>query len=165
MSAFVVDTNVPVVANGRAAQAGPRCVLACVAALQEVHDSGVVVLDEGMRVLQEYMDNLSMSGQPGVGDFFMKWVWETQAVPERCERITITPREQDSEDFEEFPRDPELAGFDRKDRKFVALALASPRRPIVLNAVDSDWWAFGAALARHGVNINNLCPDQLEATP
>jgi len=164
MSAFVVDTNVPVVANGRAEQAGPRCVLACLAALEEVHDSGVVVLDDGMRVLQEYMDNLSMSGQPGAGDFFMKWVWENQAVPAHCERITITPRGEAPDDFEEFPRDPELAGFDRADRKFVALALASARRPTVLNAVDSDWWVFGDALARHGVVVNNLCPEQRGAS-
>ena len=163
MNAYVVDTNVPVVANGRAEQAGPRCVLACVAALVEVHDSGVTVLDAGMRVLREYMDNLSLSGQPGVGDFFMKWVWENQAVPNRCERVTITPRPDDSDDFEEFPRDPDLAAFDRSDRKFVALALASPLRPTVLNAVDSDWWHYGPALARHRVVVNNLYPDQRAA--
>jgi hypothetical protein len=163
MSAFVVDTNVPVVANHRAEQASPRCVLACVAALEEVHERGLVVLDDERRVLKEYMDNLSMSGQPGVGDYFMKWVWENQAVSERCEQITITPRQEAPDDFEEFPRDPELAEFDRADRKFVALALASAQRPTVLNAVDSDWWLFGAALARHGVRVDNLCPDQLGA--
>jgi hypothetical protein len=163
MSAFVVDTNVPVVANGRAEQASPRCVLACVGALEKVHDGGVVLLDDGLRVLQEYMDNLSMSGQPGVGDFFMKWVWENQAVPDHCMRVTITLRLDDPDDFEEFPYDPDLAAFDRSDRKFVALALASSLRPTVLNAVDSDWWNYGPALARHGVLVDNLCPDHRAA--
>jgi hypothetical protein len=163
MNAYVVDTNVPVVANGRAEQAGPHCVLACVAALEEVHDAGIVLLDDRLRVLREYMDNLSMSGQPGVGDFFMKWVWENQAVPDRCVRIAIKPRPDDPEDFEEFPRAPDLAAFDRSDRKFVALALASPLRPTVLNAVDSDWWTYGPALARHGVVVENLCPEHRAA--
>jgi hypothetical protein len=159
MSAYVVDTNVPVVANGRTEQVGPHCIRACVAALEKVHDGGVVVLDDGLRVLGEYMDNLSMSGQPGVGDFFMKWVWENQAVTEHCERVTIAPRPDDPDSFEEFPQDPDLASFDRSDRKFVALALASQLDPTILNAVDSDWWDYGPALARHGVVVENLCPD------
>lgn len=165
MSAFVVDTNVPVVANGRAEQASPRCVFACVRALEGAYRDGVIVLDDGGRVLREYVKNLSRSGQPGAGDFFMKWVWQNQAVRERCEQVTITPRASDPEDYEEFPRDAALVGFDRSDRKFVAVALASSRRPTVLNAVDSDWWDFGAALAQHGVRINNLCPDQRSAAP
>ncbi|MGD8453692.1 MAG: hypothetical protein PVJ57_17910 [Phycisphaerae bacterium] len=163
MSAFVIDTNVPVVANGRAEQAGAGCVLACLQALEEVYASGIVILDEGGLVLDEYMNNLNMSGQPGAGDFFFKWVWQNQAVPQRCERVTITPRQDDPSDFEEFPRDPRLAGFDRADRKFVALAIASSLEPTVLNAVDSDWWDFGAALAENGARVRNLCPEQERA--
>ena len=33
MSVFVVDTNVPVVANGKSDQADPDCVIACIQAL------------------------------------------------------------------------------------------------------------------------------------
>jgi len=161
MSAFVVDTNVPVVANGRSEQASAQCVLACVSALEEVREQALLLLDDGTRVLREYMDNLSMAGQPGAGDFFMKWVFTNQAVPDRCARIRITPRGEDPEDFAEFPRDPDLAGFDRSDRKFVAIALASPDPAVVLNAVDSDWWLFGAALSRNGVAVRNLCPERI----
>jgi hypothetical protein len=159
MNAFVVDTNVPVVANGKSAQASPICVLACVESLEAIKNNGVIVLDDGMRILHEYMNNLSLSGQPGVGDAFMKWVWSIQALEERCERVPIRELPDDDQDFEEFPRDPDLADFDRSDRKFVAVALTSRNTPTVLNAVDPDWWTHRKALRRHGVRVKFLCPD------
>lgn len=162
MSAFVVDTNVPVVANGRSEQADFDCVLACIDKLEEITNGGVVVLDDGMRILREYMDNLSMKGQPGPGDGFMKWVWQHQAVAERCEQVTIQPTPKDDHDFEEFPRDPALSDFDRADRKFVAVALASRRAPTVLNAVDLGWWTHLDALRAHGVRVEFLCPQCMQ---
>ena len=160
MGAYVVDTNVAVVANGRAGQAGPPCVSACVSALLEVCRNGTLVLDEGGRILDEYLRHLSPSGQPGVGDEFMKWVWQNQANSSHCERVVIHPSDDDETTFEEFPDDPDLQGFDRSDRKFVAVALASRNDPCVLNAVDSDWWDARVALKRRGVNVRFLCPEQ-----
>jgi len=158
MSAFVVDVNVPIVANGRSPQADGDCVVACVDKLSEVQASGILVLDDGMRILSEYMSNLSMSGQPGLGDFFMRWVWENQAVDARCERVPLTPANSDQDDFEEFPDDPDLNAFDPSDRKYVAVALASRLKPEVLNAVDPDWWDYRLALETSGVTVNFLCP-------
>jgi len=43
-------------------------------------------------------------------------------------------------------------------RKFVAVVLGSAHRPTILNAIDSDWREHEAALKRHGVNIDFLCP-------
>lgn len=158
MSAFVVDVNVPIVANGRSPQADDDCIVACVDKLDEVQASGVVVLDDGMRILREYMRNLSMSGQPGLGDFFMRWVWENQAVVARCERVSLTPRSDDQDDFVEFPDDSALNGFDRSDRKYVAVALSSQLNPEVLNAVDPDWWEYRLPLEATGVRVSFLCP-------
>jgi hypothetical protein len=124
--------------------------------------TGVVVLDDKMRILREYMDNLSLSGQPGAGDYFMKWVWSIQAVDERCEQVAIRQRPEDDQDFEEFPRDAALARFDRADRKFVAVALASKNSPTVLNAADPDWWEHRSALAQNHVRIKFLCPDLMD---
>jgi hypothetical protein len=161
MSAFVVDTNVPVVANGRSDQANEDCVIACIDALAAVRDDGIIVLDSIGLILDEYMDNLSLAGQPGAGDLFMKWVFENQAVVERCEQVQITARRDDPSSFNELPEDEELARFDRSDRKFVAVALASRNAPQVLNAVDSDWAASHAALERNGVRIRFLCPQHV----
>jgi hypothetical protein len=161
MTAFVVDTNVAVVANGRS-HADPACVIACVDALLNVRSDGVIVLDDAMRILREYMDHLSMSGEPGAGDAFMKWVWTIQADDSRCEQVFLTARDEGSaENFVEFPNDPDLKDFDPPDRKFVAAALASLREPVILNAVDSDWAESHAALVRNGVRISFLCPQHV----
>jgi len=93
----------------------------------------------------------------------MKWVWENQAVKERCERVTLTPISANPNDFDEFPNnDPELKKFDWADRKYVAVALASQNDPTILNAVDPDWWESKEALERNQVHLRFLCPQHME---
>ncbi|MFA4948286.1 MAG: hypothetical protein WC674_07245 [Candidatus Krumholzibacteriia bacterium] len=157
MTASVIDVNVLIVANGYSPQADNACVEACAQALIDIVSSGIVVLDGGLRIFTEYMRNLNMRGQPGLGDHFMRWVWENQAVESRCERVVLTQRDGDPDDFNEFPKDPNLARFDRSDRKYVAVALASRLSPTVLNAVDPDWWEFKTALELNGVKLTFLC--------
>jgi len=159
MTAVVVDTNVAVVANGKARQAGPACIMACIAALRKALRDEIIVLDRGRQILDEYRRHLSPSGQPGVGDAFFKFLWQNQANPDRCELVDLHPKERSAENFDEFPDDPESAGFDRQDRKFVAAARASKLDPTVLNATDTDWWEYREVLARHDVRVKFLCPD------
>lgn len=159
MKSVVVDTNVGLVANGKAEQASPECVLTCIDRFERIREKEKVLLDDGMYILHEYMSNLSMSGQPGMGDAFMKWVWENQANPGHCLQIHITPKEPGSDDFEEFPNDPDLRDFDMSDRKFVAVSIASGLNPPVLNASDKDWWEYRKPLERNGVQIDFLCPE------
>jgi hypothetical protein len=159
MSAYVIDTNVLVVASGRHLQAQPKCIGECIVVLRQVQQQGKVVLDAGTLILDEYKANLSLSGQPGVGDAFFKWLWDRQYVPESCERVPITPT---NGSFSEFPSDPELRRFHADDRKFVAVAVESRSTPEVLNAVDPHWWTFREALQRCGVRINFLCPESFQ---
>jgi len=158
MSAFVVDVNVPIVANGHSPQANLDCVSACVGYLQILVQDGTVVLDDQMRILKQYLDYLRPTGQPGLGDAFMQWVWENRAVAAKCERVAVTPV---GGSFREFPDDPALAGFDPSDRVYVAVALASTKQPEVLNAVDPDWWEHRDALRQNGVYIRFLCPQHV----
>ncbi len=162
MTAVVIDTNVPVVANGQCPQASLACAKACIATLLRAVRQHIVVADRGLRIFAEYRNYLSLSGQPGVGDMFYKHVWQNQANPEYCKLVDIHPTDADENNFQEFPDAPELAGFDPSDRKFVAAALASGLNPPVLNAVDSDWWNFRAALAVNGVTVEFLCPNQFQ---
>ena len=161
MRAFVVDTNVAVVANGKCEHADDECVIACIEALEVIRDRAIIVLDDALLILSEYMDNLSMSGQPGAGDLFMKWVWEVQADASRCERVHLTESHCHPCGFIEAPSDPELANFDPSDRKFLAAAKACSRRVQVLNAVDSDWARHHVALVRNGINVKFLCPQHV----
>jgi hypothetical protein len=156
----VVDTNVLVVANGAHPPAPDGCMSACVDALERAR-AGVVLIDAAGHILGEYARHASHAGQPGVGDRFFKWLWDRQAMPAHCVQVPITGDEASG--FREFPDDPALAGFDRSDRKFVAVALASGRRPAVLNASDTDWCLFDAVLTRHGLNVTHLCPQLMAA--
>jgi hypothetical protein len=164
---LIVDTNVAVVANGLSAspQAGPRCVKACAAKMREIQLQHVLVLDDGWHIVREYMRKLASTGQPGVGDAFLKWVLTNRTNPQRCETVHITPRngETGPVTFAEFPGDDALIGFDRSDHKFVAASVSHPEKPPILNAVDTDWWDYRIALERHGVRVEFLCPEAMPA--
>lgn len=153
----VMDTNVAVVANGEAEQAGPECVATCMRTLRRIRNDHRLVLDDQGHILDEYRRRLSPNGQPRVGDAFFKWLWENQANESRClqVRITFDPERE----YEEFPDDPELGGFDRSDRKFVAVARVTSSDPAILNASDTDWWHHRKPLWRHGIRIEFLCPE------
>lgn len=158
----IVDTNVPVVANGRSDQVSIECVLACAQQLQQITQQGRLILDNQWHILREYMRHLSPSGQPGVGDAFLKWVFNNMANPARIEMVFITPAnpdDPDGTDFQEFPDNPVLANFDPSDRKFVAVCVAHPQHPPIFNATDRDWWDFRHALSDHGVQVRFLCKE------
>ena len=156
---IVMDTNVAVVANGKAQQADRDCILECIDRLRHIQDE-CLLLDNRNLILDEYRKNLNPSGQPGPGDRFFSWLWRNHANPEYCRKVAVKPREDRG--FEEFPEDPNLSSFDQDDRKFVAVALASETGPDVLNASDADWWHYRQALRQHGVEIVFLCPDLMK---
>ncbi len=152
----VIDSNLLIVSNARDVnQATPECIGRCVKFLENVRSAGRIVIDDAFIILNEYMRKVSPSGQPGVGDAFLKWVLTNQANVSRCSLVGITPHP--IRGFAEFPEDPDLAKFDRSDRKFVAVALAHPDRPPIANAVDSDWVDAHIALARNGVRVQQIC--------
>lgn len=148
----LVDTNVAIVANGNSEQAEDALVEKCIDAIVGLTTAGRLVLDDEGRIFEEYRGNLSMSGQPGTGDAFIKWVHDHQWSEEKCERRTITCLDEDEQIFEEFPEDEGLKEFDRSDRKFVAVANAGEKRPI-LQAVDFKWWGWKDALAAAGIEV------------
>jgi len=157
--AFVVDVNVAIVANGRCPQANKACELRCVRKLREVSEN-TLCIDDGDRILAEYRANLSMSGQPGVGDEFMYLVYHRQFDTAACERVAITPMPSDALDFKEIPRGS-LDSLDRADRKYMAVAIASQRSPCILDAVDSDWSQHERALKAVNATVEELCSDCL----
>lgn len=152
----VVDTNVPLTANG-AADASPDCIGACIAVIVGItSDRRRIALDEGWLIIGEYQNKLRSAGQRGLGDGFLKWVLTNRANPLRCELVRIRPRD-DGRAFEEFPDRGDLVGFDPADRKFVAVANAHPAKPSILQGVDSKWWGWREALQAAGIAVDFLC--------
>jgi len=155
----IVDTNVLLVASKKAPQASEICELTCEKYLQELMNTGILVIDSQWLIIKEYMNKNSQSGQPNAGDKFLKWVLLNHTNPNRCEKVSITQIVEN--DFAEFPRSQSLEKFDPSDRKFVAVALTHHAKPAIANAVDSDWRNYETTLAEHGVSLNFLCPELL----
>lgn len=158
----IVDTNVPLVANGKADQASEDCVETCIDELMKITEGKVkLVLDDQRRIIGEYRNKLNPGGFPGVGDAFLKWVEINWANPQQCDLISITSIDGSEANFQEFPTDPVLTDFDPDDRKFIALALAHPEKPPILQAVDNRWWNYRDALHQNGVTVEFICEDDI----
>ena len=152
MTAFVVDTNVAIVANGRETHTDMQCRLDCVRKLEAVVAGEVVAIDDKGAILGEYGKHLSFSGRPGVGDAFFKHVFNRQHQGQRVRRVAVTPSDDDGRGFEELPANT----FDPSDRKFLAVAVVA--EAVVLNATDSDWGEQQALMDELGVKVGQLCP-------
>lgn len=156
----IVDTNVPITANrANNPQDIPEelktCVLTCIDAIEHVVEKGILYLDINYEIFHEYQRNLSMSGQPGIGDTFMKWVHDNQGNNNRIIQVKVT---KNGQSYDEFPNSKELINFDDDDRKFIAVANAHHEKPPILQATDSTWWGWKEALSSVGIDVCFLCP-------
>ena len=160
----IVDTNVAVVANGGFEDASQDCKQLCIDSLEEITTGKVkLALDDQRRIIEEYHKNLNPDGQPGVGNAFLKWVEMNWTNCEHCDRVTITPIEDSAKEFKEFPDDPDLQKLNpKKDRKFIAVAIAHCEKPPILQAVDSKWLDFRDALHQHGVRVEFICKEDIQ---
>ncbi|MFZ4986821.1 MAG: hypothetical protein ACOYLF_15280 [Blastocatellia bacterium] len=161
----VVDTNVPITANlalrsGSGTVVPDECILACIEAIDHVIRHRGLILDAADEIFDEYRHHLSLRGQPGVGDKFLKWVHDHRWTLPAAQRVAIT---RSGESYLEFPAGDELKNFDRSDRKFIAVANASKTRWPILQATDSKWWGWSSALADLGIIVYFLCPDYISA--
>lgn len=140
-ASYVVDTNVARTANGDATHVDLECQIACVDALECVIECGIVVLDDGRLILDEYVNGLE--GRIGTGTAFFKHVCTNAWVEDRVRRVPV--------DVDALP--PNTLG---KDQKFLAAAVSGCAE--VLNATDSDWALNAAVTASLGVGVVQLCP-------
>ncbi len=162
---WIIDTNVPVAANYAMTpeKIGDDlmfcCVEKCIKTLEEIIKSGVVVIDNENEVFAEYHKHLSLKGQPGMGDKFMKWLHDRQWTPTHVDRVHL---HKDGSDYVDFPQQEGLLDFDPSDKKFVALAVAHKERPPILQALDSKWWGWKDSLLNAGVTVTFLCSEYIE---
>lgn len=165
----IVDTNVLVVANRTLQPDIPSeeydCICACIEAVEHViNKNDCLVIDDQNEIFDEYRNNLSLVGVPGVGDRFMKWVFDNCWGFPEANRVKIIKTER-GDSYEEFPdttKHPGLKEFDRSDRKFVAVANAHYQKPPILQATDSKWWGWRNALAEAGITVLFLCQEYIE---
>jgi hypothetical protein len=152
----IIDTNVLRVASGQHAEASPDCVAQCVQHLLAMKRSGITVIDDGYRILREYLKNPALMKTNAVGGQFLKWLLQNQGNPVRVEQVSLTETAEDC--FAEFPEPALEPIFDAPDRKFAAVAHAHPDKPPVWQATDCKWLDWWPALAVRGVRVEFLCP-------
>ncbi len=151
MPRYVIDTNVPIVANGQDTAIHIECRIAAIKFLQLALKSGTIFLDHGGEIQEEYRRYLNPKGQPGVGDWFYLEVLNSN--PEKVERVQVNKR-ADGE-YEDLPQPIIDSGFDPGDRKFAAVAMKAAAS--VYNAVDSDWLEKRVVIEENGIAIVFLC--------
>ena len=147
MTTCVVDTNVLVAANGRDTHADEKCHERCVEQLEHIAKHCVVVVDCCDLIVEEYMKHASFRPL-GVGDAFLKHVFNNRFNPARVRRVRITRNDDDRRGFEELPANH----LDRADRKFLATFYTLPESAALLaelavGRIATDW-SKPAALKR-----------------
>lgn len=157
----MVDTNVPIVANGRPDPNNGNppshdCRIAAVQFLQKILKNGTLVVDLAGEIQSEYRNHLNASGQPGVGDRFYQQV--INCAPRITERVDLLKR-PDGE-FVELPQALIDENFDKSDRKFAALANFTGAA--VVNATDSDWVHHRTTLKSCGIRVKFLCGNNIK---
>lgn len=169
MDAVIVDTNVIVIANDTDDER-EDCRDRCQARIREIRDQReTVTLDDKWRILGEYKANTNPNSRKGIGDLFVKRLLQNLSNSSICTMVSITPSAGNGTDFAEFPNaDEALTGFHKKDRKFIAVALAHQRDagqvPTITLAIDRGWLQFIDALEKHGISIDFICEEDIQRT-
>lgn len=149
VGACVVDTNVPIVANGDNARVCFECRFKTIEFLEILMNSGRLIVDLNGQVEEEYWNNLN-TGYPGVGNRFIQHFLTARA--DKVDRIDL---QKSGEDYDTLAFTGALKNFDKSDRKFAALSVATGR-PVYVS-VDTDWAISKADLEAAGVTIRFLC--------
>ena len=165
MDAVIVDTNVIVIANDTDDKRAD-CRDLCQDRLQQIFDQcEKVVIDNERQILEEYEDNANPNARKGIGDIFVKTLLQNLKNPEICTMVHITSLSGNGADFEEFPNDPALSGFDPDDRKFIAVAHVyesiHQQKATLLQAADSQWYGFREAFVRNGLEVEFICEEYI----
>jgi hypothetical protein len=157
---YVIDTNVWVMVDkvidvSKASKEEVACIEACRDWLRrfEASDDRLIVDDFASRkILNEYRRSIGQRGR-------------ARDLLNRLERL---PRERildvdiafDADGYAVVP--PDLMVVDKDDRKFVAVALAHQPTPPIVDATDTDWEQARELLLRHGIVVQELCPEYIQ---
>lgn len=159
-SPVIIDTNVLLVANEQHPSVSFDCVMACIEALDRVRTHGLVVIDDGYEILLEYTRRTAPNTGNQVGDAFLKWLYQNAGNPQHVVCVHIERHAERG--YVEFPEDENLIEFDLADRKFVAVAIAHPNCPPILQDTDSKWTEWANQLLVHGIEVSFLCPADVQ---
>ena len=149
----VVDTNVLVVADGRATQVDEACQLSCVEELARLSREEVVCVDDKWLIMGEYEKRTIRKGQAGPGTVFYKLICHRMADTRRVRLVPVEPADPEGREFSAPVLPPNNL---KKDAKFLAVAVSADA--VIVNASDSDWAEHRELTDQLGVGVRQLCP-------
>ena len=114
---------------------------------------GRIGLDDGSEVLEKYGAHCDFSGQAGIGDLFLRSVYQRGYDSQWAIRVPV----RNGEDYA-LPQEFVASGFDNDDFLWVAIAYNAPAEAEIVNAVDSDYTEFTDAFDAIGVSVREICP-------
>lgn len=167
----IIDTNVPLTAAGKNAEASPHCELECEDIVNRVLKGEIeVVLDDADSIITEYRNNMHPDPNGTRAGQFLMYLFLNKHRRSRIQRVKL--EKNDHGHFIDYPDNgdewltevPRCERFDPDDKIWVALALRFKREtgrdaPIV-NAADRCWLAFESHLEAAGVKLEVLCRDE-----
>jgi Holliday junction resolvasome RuvABC ATP-dependent DNA helicase subunit len=160
MREFIIDTNVPLVAQGSAIQMSDDCVINCVDFLEDLFTNKIkLVIDSDYHLIHEYENQMRKGTRLDYGNRFLKWIYSNQANTHKIKTVEIN--QLDEYNFEEVPPSLIEIGFDNSDRKFIAVAIANNNQAPVAQAADSKWIGWEEALINEGISVYFLCKEEL----
>jgi len=163
----IIDTNVPCMANSAdptdMTELEVNCAIRCSDFIKKFIDdkSSKLVVDQGREIVGEYEKNISQTGQPGMANLFLDWVYQYLCRMAVEDFIYINKTSEN--EYEEFPNHKGLKGFDPADRKFVAVAHAHPHHPVIIQGTDSKWWRFKEVLKACGIEIHFIDEEYMKS--
>lgn len=161
MMEYIIDTNVPLVAQGTAAQMSANCEKNSADFLEKLFQGQFnLVIDSDYHLIGEYEKQLPKGSQAQYGNRFLKWIYTNQANPLKIKTVQIN--QIDEYNFEEVPQSLIDIGFDNSDRKFVAVAIANKNQAPIAQAADSKWINWEETLNSEGISVNFLCKEELK---
>lgn len=165
---FIVDTNVPLNAAHTSGESRLEiiCALACLQFIERVMNSNDmgIVLDANNEIFREYYKNIANGAQNSVAMQFLNWVQRNLTLREGGRVSQHSLRKASENCYQDFPNeDGRLSGFDPADKKFVALSIAHPDHPPIVQGSDSLWWGYRDILKQNGVHVAFLCEEYVKA--
>ena len=161
MAEYIVDTNVPLIAQDHAHML-PSCGEACSKFMQELFAGNyTLVLDEDDHILSEYKGRMAQSTQNTFGKQFLIWIYTNQWDVNKVKKVTIS--HTGAGNYNEVPQSLIDCEFDISDRKFVAVAVANNFSAPIVQSADSKWIGWLPTLVVERVIVHFLCKVELQA--
>jgi hypothetical protein len=157
---YIVDTNIFIAANGKADQLTENDVNKCKLFVTALFSNTTISIDLQGEIFKEYFDYMNWSGQPGIGDVFVKYLWDRQYDKKICELVDINKDKNGI--YKQLRNKDDLLQFDPNEHKFIAVYLGSRNSVTICNACDSDWENNKSLLSKYQINILEILHEETQ---